>query len=46
MVVGVRLSGAVISRKMVISIGNGGVLKANDPNVLSDLCGRDTLTDD
>ena len=33
-IVGVRLSGAVISRRMVISIGNG-VLKANDPNTLS-----------
>ena len=31
-IVGVRLSGAVISRRMVISIGNG-VLKANDPKV-------------
>ena len=32
-IIGVRLSGAVISRRMVISIGNG-VLKANDPNTI------------
>ena len=35
---------AVISQKMVISIGNG-VLKANDPNTLSQFGGGITLTD-
>ena len=45
MVIGVRLSGAEISRKMVISIGNG-VLKAIDPNTLSEFGGHITLTDD
>ena len=44
-IVGVRLSGAVISRRMVISIGNG-VLKANDPNTLSEFGGIITLTED
>ena len=44
-IVGVRLSGAVISRRMVISIGNG-VLKANDPNTLSEFGGTITLTED
>ena len=44
-IVGVRLSGAVISRRMVISIGNG-VLKANDPNTLSEFGGTITLTKD
>ena len=43
--IGVRLSGAVISRKMVISVGNG-VLKANDHNTLSEFGGHITLTDD
>ena len=42
---GVRLSGAVISRRMVIFIGNG-VLKANDPNTLSESGGTITLTED
>ena len=36
---------AVISRRMVISIGNG-VLKANDPNTLSEFGGTITLTED
>ena len=45
-IVGVRLSGAVISRRMVIiSIGNG-VLKTNDPNTLSEFGGTITLTED
>ena len=44
-IVGVRLSGAVISRRMVISIGNG-VSKANDPNTLSEFGGTITLTED
>ena len=43
-IVGVRFSGAVISRKMIISIGNG-VLKANDPN-MSEFGGTITLTED
>ena len=44
-VIGVKLSGTVISSKMVISIGNR-VLKANDPNTLSEFGGHITLTDD
>lgn len=44
-VTGVRLSGAVISRKMVISIGDG-FLKANDLNTLSESGGYITLTND
>ena len=44
-IVGVRLSGAVIARRMVISIGNG-VLKANDPNTLFESGGTITLTED
>ena len=44
MAFGVRLSGAVISRKMVVSIGNG-FLKTNDPNTLSESGGHITLTD-
>ena len=44
MVIGARLSGAVISRKMVVSIGNG-FLKTNDPNTLSESGGHITLTD-
>ena len=40
-----RLSGAVISRKMVVSVSNG-VLKANDLNTLSEFGGNITLTDD
>ena len=44
-IVGVWLSGAVISRRMVNSIGNG-VLKANDPNTLSGFGGTITLTED
>ena len=43
-IIGIRLTGAVISRKMVISIGKG-VLKANDPNSLSEFGGGITLTD-
>ena len=37
------ITGAAISRKMVISIGNG-MLKANDPNSLSEFGGRIMLT--
>ena len=44
MAFGVRLSGAVISRKMVVSIGNG-FLKTNDPNTLSEYGGHITLID-
>ena len=44
-IIGVRLSGAVISRRMVISIGNG-VLEANDPNTLSEFGSTVTLTED
>ena len=33
-IIGIRLDGAVISRKMVISVGNG-VLKVNHPNALT-----------
>ena len=44
-IVGVRLSGAVISRRMVTSIGNG-VLKANDPNTLSEFGGTITFMED
>ena len=44
-VIGERLSGAVIWRKMVISIGNG-VLKSNDPKTLSEFGGQITLTED
>ena len=44
-VTGVRLLGAVISRKMVISIGDG-FLKANDLNTLSESVGYITLTND
>ena len=32
-IIGIRLSGAVISRKMVLSIGTG-VLKAKNPNLI------------
>ena len=39
------MSGAVISRKMVISIGKR-VLIAKDPNNLSEFVGHITLTDD
>ena len=44
-IVGVRLSGTVIPRRMVTSIGNG-VLKASDPNTLSEFGGTITLTED
>ena len=44
-IVGVRLSGTVISRRMVTSIGNG-VLKANDLNTLYEFGGTITLTED
>ena len=43
-IIGTRLTGAVISRKMVISIGNG-VLKANDLNNPPEFGGGITLTD-
>ena len=43
-VIGVRLLGAEISRKVVISIGKG-VLKDNDRNTLSEFSGHITLTD-
>ena len=33
-IIGIRLSGAVISRKMVLSIG-AGVLKAKNPNLIT-----------
>ena len=38
-IVRIRLAGAVVSRKVVISIGNG-ILKANDPNRLSEFGGE------
>ena len=44
-IIGIRLAGSVISRKMVISIGKG-VLKANNSNSLSEFGGHVTLTDD
>ena len=44
-ILGLRLSRAVISRRMVISIGNG-VLKASDRNTLSEFGGTVTLTED
>ena len=43
-IIGMRLTGAVISPKMVISIGDG-VLKANDLNNLSEFGGGITFTD-
>ena len=43
-VVGVRMAGEVISRKMVISIGTG-VIKANCPSKLKDLGGHTELTE-
>ena len=43
-IIGIKLTGAVVSQKMVISIGNG-VLKANESNSLSEFGGRITLTD-
>ena len=43
-IIGIGLTGAVISRKMVISTGNG-LLKVNDLNSLSELGGGITLTD-
>ena len=43
-IIRIRLTGAVISRKMVISISNG-MLKTNDPNSLSEFDGGITLTD-
>ena len=45
MIIGTRQAGAVISRKMVISIGNG-VLNANNQNSLSKFGGHFKLTDD
>lgn len=43
MIIGARLSGAEISSKMVISIGNG-FLKSNEPNIMSEIGGDITLT--
>ena len=43
-IIGIRLTRAVISRMLVISIGNG-VLKTNDPNNLSEFGGEIMLTD-
>ena len=43
-IIGMRLTGTVTSRKIVISIGNG-VLKANDPNSLPEFGGWIALTD-
>ena len=43
-IIGIRLIGAAISRKMEISIGNG-VLKANDLNSFSEFGGGITLTE-
>ena len=43
-IIRIRLTGAVISRKMLISIDNG-VLKANDPNSLLEFVGGITLAD-
>ena len=43
-IIRIRSTGAVISRKMLISIDNG-VLKANDPNSLLEFVGGVTLTD-
>ena len=45
LVIETRLPGTVISRRMVISIGNK-FLKANDPNTLSEFGRTITLTDD
>ena len=45
MIIGTRQAVAVISRKMVISIGNG-VLNDNNPNSLSKFGGHIKLTDD
>ena len=45
LVIETRLPGAVISRRMVISIVNK-FLKANDPNTLSEFGRTITLTDD
>ena len=42
--IGIRLTGAVISRKMVILIRNS-VLKANNPNSFSEYGGRITVTE-
>ena len=43
-IIGIRLTRAVISRMLVISIGNG-VLKTNDRNNLSEFGGEIMLTD-
>ena len=43
-IIGIRLRGAVISRKMVISIGNS-MLKANDSSNYSEFGGGITFTD-
>ena len=45
MVIGVRLSGGVILREVVISIGNA-VLKANNSNTLSEFGCHITFADD
>ena len=43
-IVGTRAAGGVISRRMVIAIGNG-VVKANDPNILREYGGHLELTE-
>ena len=43
-IIGIHLSGAAISRKMFISIGEGD-LKANNPDCLSEFGGYGTLTE-
>ena len=43
-ITGIRLTGGVISRKMVIAIGNG-VIKANSPSLLQKYGGHIELTD-
>ena len=42
--VGIRLAGAAISRKMVIAIGTG-VIKSNNPNLLLEFGGSVKLTE-
>ena len=44
-VIAVRLSGAVTSRKMITSISKG-ILKANGPNTLPEFDGHVTLIED
>ena len=43
-IVGIRLAGAAISRKMVIAIGTG-VIRANNPSLLLEFGGSVTLTE-